>query len=306
MALFALALKEEKKYKRKKKKVGSYQYGGVVVSISLALIVIGLFGATVLHTKQITDLVKENFEVSIFLKKDITRNQRTRIENELTSSDYLLVKEDQPEVRFKSKEEAMKEFVAETGEDFSAMLGNNPLRDALSINIKPAYQDSIRLDSICQHIEGISGVYEAGYSPDVIDNIERNTTRIGIWLLVIAGVLLIVVVLLINNSIKLALFSQRFLIRSMQLVGATSSFIKRPFLSRSFFHGVLAGIIASGVVYGVLQGLYQWVDQLSELKQDLYIFALFSALIVLGGLIAWLSTMRAINKYLKMSLDELY
>ena len=297
---------EEKKYKRKKKKVGSYQYGSVVFSISLALIVIGLFGVLMLYTNQLTNMVKENFEISIYLKKDLTRNQRTRIENELTSSDYLLTKEGQPEIRFKSKEEALQEFIDETGEEFSAKMGSNPLRDAMTINIRQEYQDSVRLDSIRQRIESISGVYEADYNSAVIGNIEKNKTKLGIGLLVFAAILLIVVVLLINNTIKLALFSQRFLIRSMQLVGATSSFIKRPFLSRSLGHGAMAGIIASLVLFGVLEVLYQQIEQLSALKQDVYIFALYGALIVLGGLIALLSTRRAMNKYLKMSLDELY
>lgn len=299
-------MKEEKKYKRKKKKVGSYQYGSVVFSIFLALVVIGLFGLLLLFTNGLSNAVRENFEISIFLNKNVTKNQRSRIENELTGSPYLLQKEGGASVRFKSKDEAAAKFIEDTGEDFAAFLGDNPFRDALIINISPDYQQNARLDSISGHIEDISGVYEVAYSPNILEIIEDNSTRLSLYLLVFAAVLILIVVLLINNTIKLALFSQRFLIRSMQLVGATSGFIRKPFLSRSFLHGALAGVIACALLYGGLQFLYGQVAELKELQQELYIFALFGGLILLGSLIALLSTSRAMNKYLKLSLDELY
>jgi cell division transport system permease protein len=299
-------VKEEKKYKRKKKKVGSYQYGSVVFSIFLALVVIGLFGLLLLFTNGLSNAVRENFEISIFLNKNITKNQRSRIENELTGSPYLLRKEGKASVRFKSKDEAAEKFIEDTGEDFAAFLGDNPFRDALIINISPDYQQNAKLDSISGHIEDISGVYEVAYSPNILEIIEDNSTRLSLYLLVFAAVLILIVVLLINNTIKLALFSQRFLIRSMQLVGATPGFIRKPFLSRSFLHGALAGVIASALLYGGLQFLYDQVAELKELQQELYIFALFGGLILLGSLMALLSTSRAMNKYLKLSLDELY
>lgn len=297
---------EEKKYKRKKKKVGSYQYGSVVFSITLALFVIGLFGLLLLQTNQLTNIVRNNFEVSIFLNKNISQNQRTRIENELTGSAYVLQIDNEAQVRFKSKEDAAKEFIDETGEDFSEFLGDNPFRDALIINVVPEFQEPSRLDSIRDRIETISGVFEAEYSSGVLDGIEKNRTRLSLVLLGFAVILLIVVVLLINNTIKLALFSQRFLIRSMQLVGATSSFIRRPFLSRSLMHGALSGLVASALLFGLLQFANKQIDQLEELQQELYIFALYGGLVVMGSLIALVSTSRAMNKYLKMSLDELY
>lgn len=299
-------VKEEKKYKRKKKKVGSYQYGSVVFSITLALFVIGLFGLLFLQTTELTNTVRENFEISIFLNKNVTKNQRSRIENELTASPYLLQKEDQPGIRYKPKEDAAAEFIKETGEDFAEFLGENPFRDALIINVNPEYQENTRLDSISHNIQAISGVFEVEYSANILNAIEKNRTKLSLILLGFALILLIVVVLLINSTIKLALFSQRFLIRSMQLVGATSGFIRRPFLSRSFLHGAVAGLVASLLLFALLQFANQNIEQLVELQQDLYIFALFGALVVLGGLIALLSTSRAMNKYLKLSLDELY
>ena len=119
-------------------------------------------------------------------------------------------------------------------------------------------------------------------------------------------ILVFTVIMLINNTIRLALFSQRFLIRSMQLVGATSGFIKRPFLQRSVFHGAIAGVLASLLLYGLLQLANSKIDRLVELQEETYLLALYGLLIVLGSFIAFISTYRAMNKYLKMSLDELY
>lgn len=298
--------KEEKKYKRKKKKVGSYQYGSVVFSIFLALVVIGLLGMLMLFINGLSTAVKDNFEVSIFLNKNVTKNQRSRIENELMASPYLLQKEGQAGIRFKPKEDAASEFIKETGEDFADFLGDNPFKDALIINISGDYQENTKLDSISSHIEAISGVFEVAYSPSILDVIEKNGTRLSLYLLILAVVLLIIVVLLINNTIKLALFSQRFLIRSMQLVGATSGFIRKPFLNRSFLHGALAGVIASAVLLAALQFFYNQMAGLEDLQQDIYIYALMGALVIIGSLIALFSTRRAMNKYLKLSLDELY
>lgn len=297
---------EEKKYKRKKKKVGSYQYGSVIFSITLALFVIGLVGLLVLMANQLTNIVRENFEVSIFLNKNISENQRNRIENELSSSAYLLQRDGEAQIRYQSKEATAETFIAETGEDFSEFLGDNPFRDALIINIAPEYQAKAKLDSVTTRIENISGVYEAAYSSGVLEGIEKNKTKLSFILLGFAAILLLIVVLLINSTIKLALFSQRFLIRSMQLVGATGSFIRRPFLSRSFMHGAIAGIIASGLLLALLQIGGNYVEQLADVQQEVYIFALYGVLILLGGCIAFFSTNWAMNKYLKMSLDELY
>ena len=297
---------EEKKYKRKKKTVGSYQYGSVIFGITLALFVMGLLGLVVIITERLTNTVRANFEVTVFLNKNISENQRNRIESELAGSAYLLQKEGQPQLRFKSKEEAIQEFTAEVGEDFSNFLGKNPLRDALIINIAPNFQDSTQLDSIADRIENISGVYETSYSSGVLESIERNKVRIGLILSGLAVILLLVSILLIHNTIKLALFSQRFLIRSMQLVGATGSFIRRPFLNRSFLHGAISGGIASGMLLGLLQLGSHYIDQLEEMQEQVHTLLLCGSLVLLGSFIALISTNQAMNKYLKMSLDELY
>ncbi len=297
--------KDPRKYKRKKK-LGSYQYVSVVFSATLALLVIGLFGALLLLSNKLTSEIKQNIELQVFLNKNISENQRSRIENEIASSDYILNTDGKAEIVFVSKEEAAQKFIADTGEDFSEFLGDNPLKDALTIKINEAFQSNEQLKSIQSQIENISGVFEVTYVENFADSINDNSTKLSVLLIGIAAVLIIIVLLLINNSIKLALFSQRFLIRSMQLVGAKSSFIRGPFLKRSLLHGALAGLIASGLLYGLLLFANEKVDGLAQLQQRELFFALYGLLVVLGAIIAYFSTLRAMNKYLKMSLDELY
>lgn len=297
--------KDSKKYKRKKK-LGSYHYVSVVLSAALALFVIGLFGTLILQANKLTSVIKQNIELQVYLNKDISPSQRTRIESELASSDYILMTDGQAEITFISKEQAAQQFIEDTGEDFTEFLGDNPLKDALTIKVNEDFQSNEQLASVKSQIENISGVFEVTYVENLADSINENLTKLSLLLIGIAVILVLVVLLLINNSIKLALFSQRFLIRSMQLVGAKSSFIRTPFLKRSLLHGALAGLIASALLYGLKQFANGEIEGLAELQQQELVFALYGLLIVLGSIIAYFSTLRAMNKYLKMSLDELY
>jgi len=291
---------------RKKKKLGSYPFVSVVFSITLALFVIGLFGLLLLHTNKLTSIIKENIEVQVYLKKDITDNQRIQVQQALSSKDYAAKNNDEVLIGFISKEEAAEQFIKETGEDFSEFLGENPLRDAYILKIAPAYQENEKLLTIKNDIEDMAGVFEVVYVESLVDSINQNLTKISLVLIGFAFVLLLAVVILINNTIKLALFSQRFLIRSMQLVGAKSGFIQKPFLLRATGHGVLAGLLASIVLFGLMNFANQKVDDLSNLQETDKILILFGGLLIVGGVIGFFSTYRAIKKYLRMSLDELY
>ncbi len=289
-----------------KKKLGSYPYISVVFSIFLSLTVIGLFGLLLLHTTKLTELIKDNIEVQVYLKKSITDNQRIQIQKTLSAKDYVAKKDEELQLRFVSKEEAAEEFIEDTGEDFSTFLGENPLRDAYIVKISTEAQSAEKLKEIKVDLEGLTGVFEVVYIESLVESINKNLTKISVALLIFASVLVFIVVMLINNTIKLALFSQRFLIRSMQLVGAKAGFIQRPFLIRSVIHGVLAGIIASGALYALLQFANRRIEDLASLQNTESILALFGILLLLGALIGLGSTYRAIKKYLRLSLDELY
>ena len=295
----------ERKY-RKKKKLGSYPYFSVVFSIFLSLFVIGLFGLLFIHASKLTTAIKENIEVQIYLNKGITDNQRIQIQKTLSSKEYIARKNEELQISFVSKEEAAKGFIEETGEDFTNFLGENPLRDAYIIKIDPEFQSGEQLTEIKENIEKLTGVFEVVYVESLVESINKNLARISVVLLGFAVILIFIVIMLINNTIKLALFSQRFLIRSMQLVGATASFIQRPFLIRSALHGAMAGVIASAGLYGLLNFANRKIEDLASLQDLRMMFILFAALLVLGAIIGFGSTYRAINKYLKLSLDELY
>ena len=294
------------KFKVRKKKLGSYPYLSVVLSITLALFVIGVFGLLLIYSKELERVVRENVKVQVYLKNRISETQRRQIEKNL-SSRYFLPKEPVGKsIQFISKEEAAKQFILETGEDFQNFLGENPLRDAFLVGVDPAYHDKSSMAKIKTEVEQINGVFQVYYVENLIDSINKNITKIGFILLGIAALLLLTVVLLINSTLRLALFSQRFLIRSMQLVGAKRWFIQRPFLYRASLHGLLAGVIASGLLVGLVSFANKRIEDLSLIQNSDRITFLLGCLLILGIFVATASTFRAVSKYLRLSLDELY
>ncbi len=278
----------------------------VVFSISLALFVIGLFGLLLIHAGKLSDLVKESIEMQVYLDRNLTEVQLVRLQKTLAAKEYVAYKQDTAQVRYISKEEGAKAFIGETGEDFTAFLGDNPLRDAYALKIAANHSGSAELKVIKNELEGIDGVYEVQYVASLIESINENIQKISLVLIGFAAILVFVVIILINNTVKLALYSQRFLIRSMQLVGATSFFIQRPFLNRATWQGIMSGIIASGLLYLLMQYAYHEIEELRLLRNDEQTYMLMLALVVIGCIIGFLSSYRAVRKYLRMSLDELY
>jgi len=291
---------------RRKKKLGSYPYVSVVFSITLALFVIGLFGMLLIYANKLTQVIQENVEIQVFLNKTISTSDRLKIQKTLASKEYVDHPEGEEPVVFISKEEAATQFIEETGEDFSQFLGENPLRDAFVIHVKPEYYEPAELSKIKLDIERLSGVFEVAYVESLIDAINRNVTKISLVLVGFALLLVVIVAILINNTIRLALFSQRFLIRSMQLVGATASFIQRPFLTRSLLHGILGGIFAGGLLLAIMQYAQQQIKDLAQLQSIEELIILLASLLIIGGVMGFISTYRAVRKYLRMSLDQLY
>ena len=290
---------------RNKRKLGSYPFASVIFSITVALLVLGLFGWLLLHSKRLGSQIQENIEVQVYLNKNLSRSDLVKIRTAIASKPYILVKES-PQISLITKEEAAQQFVEATGEDFKSFLGDNPLRDLYAVKLKGEYQSLDSLSFIKSEIEGMRGVFEVEYEESLIESINQNLTKIGFILVGIAVFALLVVIILINNTIKLALFSQRFLIRSMQLAGATSSFIQRPFLYRSMMYGFIAGALACGIIYGFTMYMNGIIDGLSDLQDTNGFLILFSVILVMGIIVGYFSSFRAINKYLKMSLDELY
>ncbi|WP_242918258.1 cell division protein FtsX [Pontibacter liquoris] len=290
----------------RKKKLGSYPHTMVVFSITVALFVIGVFGLLLIHANKLSDKVKESIEMQVYLDRNLTEVQLVRLQKTFASKEYVAYNNDTAQVRFISKGDAAKALLSETNEDFLTLLGDNPLRDAYVLRIDADHAGTPELKSIKLDLQDVNGVYEVQYVESLIQSINSNLQKVSIILLGFAIILVLVVIILINNTVKLALYSQRFLIRSMQLVGATSYFIQRPFLNRAAWQGVMSGIIASVMLFALMQYAYHEVTELQMLRNDEQTYILMAALILIGSIIGFLSSYRSVRKYLRMSLDELY
>ena len=245
-------------------------------------------------------------EIEVYLKKDLDKKSRENIYQVLISKNFIKYENNQPDIRFISKEESAKQFIENTQEDFIKLLGENPLYDAFLIKIKPEYYESNSLKSISHELGLIDGVFEVSYIENMIDKINNNVNTIIFILSIFGLIILFSVIILIDNAIKLALFSQRFLIRSMQLVGADHQFIQKPFLRQALLQGGMSGIIASALIACFILYFHRQISEIGLLYDLRSLLLLLSSLIVLGSLISLWSSYRAISKYLKLSLDDLY
>ena len=294
------------KFKVRKKKLGSYPFVSTVFSITLALLVIGVFGTLLIFSKELERYIRDNVTIQVYLKKNVNEAQRLQIAKNLSAQYFIPKNGKESNIRFVSKEAAAEEFIKDTGEDFQKLLGENPLSDSYLVLVDAQYQDTTNLAKIKTTVEQINGVLDVDYPKSTITKVNENMATIGLVLMGIAVLLLIAVVVLINNTLRLALFSQRFLIRSMQLVGAKSWFIQRPFLFRAAVHGLAAGLIACGAIYGLVYFATQRLEILQLVLNKARMTSLLGSLILMGIFVAVLSTYRAVSKYLKLSLDELY
>jgi cell division transport system permease protein len=291
---------------RKKTKLGSYKFGSVLFSTTLSLFIVGLFGVIVIQAKTLTSIIRENIEIQIFLNNNISEAENKKIGKLLESKPYVLKKEEARMITYISREEAAATFLEDTGEDFTKFLDDNPLRDSYTFSIDEEFQTAEQIDTIVAEMEGLDGVFEVTYMNDLVESINDNLLKISLVLGGFIIILIVTVIMLINNTIRLALFSQRFLIRSMQLVGATRGFIRRPFLTRSFGYGALAGIFASCLLLGLIEYAKTNIDGFNMLQNNQLLLLLFAGLIILGSFLSLFSTLRSVNKYLNMSLDDLY
>lgn len=292
---------------RKKKKVGAYPAGMILFSLTLALFLIGFCGMLAIESKRLVQYIRENYEVRVFLDKDIDSTRAaTLMYRTLANKPYTLSTDGQPQLTFVSKDAAAREFIAETKEDFSRFLDENPLRDSYRLKLNEAYFDESKLAGVRKDLESVDGVFEVVYQENLVDSINRNINRIYLVMGVFVAVMLLIIVVLMNNTIRLALYSQRMLIRSMQLVGATNSFITRPFLGRGVWQGVIAGVLAVVMLLAGLQLVTHNLPELAYFQDTPKLIMLLAGLVGLGAVIGFVSTFQAVHRYLGLTLDELY
>ena len=295
--------KERKKIA--KKTFGNFPFISVIFSVTLSLLLLGLFSFFLLSSFNVKNYLESNTEINIYLNKKISPSQIEQIKRTLYTKEYSLTNTEST-LNYVSSDEAAKNFQSEIGEDFVDFLGNNPLRDLIILKINSDYFDLERLNIIESDILKIPGVYQVEYSKELIDNINKNVANISFIFIGFFLILLIISVILINNTLRIALFSQRFLIRSMQLVGATANYILRPFILRGMMYGLIAGIISSGMLYVIIEIADRRISNLELVISLEQLGVIFISLIFTGIIMVILSTYSAVSKYLNSTLDELY
>lgn len=289
--------KEEKKVARKSIRTS---YISTVISISLVLFMLGLLGLIVLNAQKLSDHVKENIGFSIFLNESVTHEAAAQLQAQLEKQPYV------KRTQFINKEEAAKILQQDLGEDFVKFLGFNPLLASIDVNMNAAYAHPDSIGWIEADLSRNTQIKEVSYQKDLISAVNKNVRKIGFILLSFSVLLLVVVIALINNTIRLAIYSKRFLIKTMQLVGATGGFIRRPFVWRGIVNGFVSALIAiallSGVIYSVAQNMPDIID-----LNDVELYAILaSGVILLGIVISWVSTSLAVRKFLRIQSTDLY
>ena len=286
-----------KKYQKRRLRSS---YISVVVSIALVLFLLGMLGLLIYHTKNISNHFKEQYAINIFLKNKSKDQSIKKLQKSLEAKDFTKT------IKFVSKEQALEIYKKDIGEDFMEFLGENPLQSSMDLYLKA---DFVSKDSI-QKIEKIilksKIVDDVSYDKSLVSLMNESVNKISFWLLIFSGILSLIAVVLINGYLRLAIYAKRFTIKTMQMVGATKRFIRKPFLYRSVKLGMVSAVITIFALAGFLYYMSEKYPELGLIdnKQDLLI--LFGGIFILGIVITWISTFFATKRFLNLSSDELH
>ena len=271
-----------------------------LISITLVLLMVGLLGLIVLHAQKLSEYVRENIGFSIIMKENVREAGIVQLQKTLDASRFVKSTE------YITPEQAAEELQEELGEDFISFLGYNPLLPSIELKLKAEYTNIDSMEMIENELLANSDVKEIYYQKDLVHLINKNIRRIGLFLLGFSALLLVIAVALINNTIRLSVYSKRFLIKTMQLVGATGGFIRRPFLWYAVMQGLYAAFIAI-ICLGLLLYFFQKeLPELVNLQDPGLILSLFGLVLLTGIVLTYLSTWFAVKKYLRAKADRLY
>lgn len=261
---------------------------------------LGLLALMLLNGQKWKDRLKENLTVQVYLQNDLEEDELSKVKKLIDAESFS------KEAEYITQEQASKIMEEELGEEFVDFLGYYPIPPSIDIKLFSEYSTLDSLKWIEEEILAITGVKEVEYQKVYLENIEANISKWSFPILIFGGLLMIIAIALINNTIRLSIFSKRFLIKSMQLVGATHSFIRRPFIWQGILYGIISGFLAFSIILGIATVLKREAPELME-QQDLPIFIqLFGILFVLGIIIAGVSTVFAVNRYIRLGHDKLY
>ena len=271
-----------------------------IMSMTLVLFMAGLLGLIVLHTQRLSDYVKENIGFSVIINENVKEAEVIQLKKVLDAAPYVKTTE------YITKEKAAQDLSKDLGEDFIKFLGYNPLLPAIDIRLKAEYANNTSMESIEKDLLKNKSIKEVYYQKSLVDLVNQNVNKISLIILVFSVLLLIIAIALINNTIRLSVFSKRFLIRSMQLVGANQRFIRKPFILRGISSGLLSTVLALVLLASVIYFANKQIPELISLQNiDMYLM-LSGFVLILGFLLSYLSTFLAVRKYLRVKTDHLY
>ncbi len=291
-----MAAQEDRKYPRKVKPTYIYS----IISVALVLFMLGLLGLIVLHAHKLSEYFKENIEVSVILKDNVKEADIYKIQKRLDIEPYVKA------TKYISKEDAATMMKEEFDEDFLETLGYNPLYASIALNLKADYTNKDSMIFIEAQLLDNPEVSEIYYQRSLLELINDNVRKLGLIMAILSILLFIIAITLIDSTIRLAMYSNRFLIKSMQLVGAMRWFIIKPFMGKSILNGFISGLLAILALIGILYYGNKQIPELIVLLDPTKFLVLFIIILLIGILISWLSTYRAVRKYLYTKLDELY
>lgn len=275
-------------------------YFSVIVSITLVLFLLGFFGFLVFSTKKLANHFKEQVTVTILIKDEAKSADIAQLQKTLSVASFV------KSLRFISKDEAAETFSKDIGEDFVSFIGTNPLQNVIDLSLKAEYAEPDRMTEIKRELEQNSFVSEVVYDQSLVALIHENVNRIGLITLVFSALFSFVSVLLINASIRLSIYSKRFIIKTMQLVGATRSFIRRPFIRTNVRLGILSAFLAIVLFYGSLLAIVKSYPEFSVLLDNTVLCIVFIGILTMGIFISWLSTYFATQRFLNLNTNDLY
>lgn len=290
----------------KKKHLGTGGSFSLLVTLGLALFNLGWFGLLLVSGTEVNRMIRESFTVSVVLQKEAGEAERQQLRSFLTAQPFVARKEGTPQITFIGKEAAGKKFIEDTGEDFMAFLGENPLRDGFQIKIEESWLETNRLRSMRDLLLKQPGVFEVNYVEILVENIQGNLRKLSVLVLGLGTLFFLTSLWLIRNTIKLSVYAQRFLIRTMELVGAEPGFIRRPYIRAMLGRGLLAGLLAGVLILLCLQAGREYMPEVQLYLVPEKVGLVLLALPLLGGLIGSLSAWQAVASFQGRKLDYFY
>ncbi|MCE1199415.1 MAG: ABC transporter permease [Marinilabiliales bacterium] len=275
-------------------------YFSTTLSIALVLFLFGLLGLLLINARRVSDFVKENVGVTLVLKENTKEADILKLQKNLEATSFI------KSTRFIDKQTAADELKKELGEDFVDFLGYNPLLSSIDVRLYAEYANPDSLAQLEKALLKYPEVQEVYYQRNLVTQLSSNVKKLSIILLVLSGLMFMIFVALINNTIRLSIYSRRYLINSMQLVGATRSFIRFPFILKSVIHGIYGAIIACLILFMIFFSYQSELKGFVEFLDPMVIILLVVAIFTFGIVMTALSSYFSVNKFLKMKFDQLY